>query len=115
MATPGICKGFGKAAVGIIGGIAMGFGLMVFFFYGAGGPVSGMILGIALGLMSSYQSNQTGEKRSMSTAGAIVGLCAGVVAREFGGAPGAIFGAFTMLIVSFVMLPILAQLFEKTA
>lgn len=113
MATPGLCKGLWNAAVAIIGGAVVTAGCLTLFFASTADPVAAMLMGCAIGLLVSYQSNEHGDKRVQCSSGVLAGLCGGTIAREFGAPLGAIFATVVAVMVYFVTMGTLTKLFEE--
>lgn len=113
MATPGLCKGFWNAAVTIMGGAVVAAGCLTLFFASTADPVAGMLMGGALGLLLSYQSDRPGDKRVQCSSGALAGLCGGVIAHDFSAPLSAIFATLVAVMVYFLTTGTLMKLFEE--
>lgn len=113
MATPGLCKGLWNAAVTIIGGAVVAAACLTLFFASTAAPMAGMLMGSALGLLVSYQSDRPGDKRVQCSSAALAGFCGGVIAHYSGAPLGAIFATLVAVMVYFLTMATLAKLFKE--
>lgn len=113
MATPGMCKAMGILALLMLGYLIVTVALPTVLAASFGGPIVGLVVGLAAGLVLTHNSSSKGDKRVVCGSSCASGFCGGLVSLKIGGALGAAAGALTTLLSLIVLFFVLSKLIWK--